>query len=389
MKLLGMQKGFLVGVLVAVVLLPSCKKEEVADSASDPLEREARVVKIPSIGAKTSTGRAIKDWKPYTVTDWHVMRKDGNLILHGIARKEFGNLSAFVGHFDEKYPNGTPYRTAFYDKFENYDSYNQQNAGAYHDQYLANTAEWIAANPGKAEPEIVLAAFHIHIGWYARGGGYSNTVTKSGAEEFDEQHAKARAVLESASPAARRDPHYHALWIGVHLAQGGDPRDAFKAGQEIDPTYVDPYLRMTNFLQPKWYGKEFSDWHTWLVEALEHPKLSEEDALVLYGEVVRKNLRGKYTSVDDAIDVYKLHGIDPDRFLRGLAACCRRYPTSSDWPSAYLYHAVYAGSEEAIKEALGLMDRSFSASVFGGEREFFVMLDRIAEEHPKLATQVR
>ncbi len=66
---------------------------------------------------------------------------------------------------------------------------------------------------------------------------------------------------------------------------------------------------------------------------------------------------------------------------------CERYPASSDWPSAYLYHAVWAGSKPAIKEALTFMNKKFAAGIFGGEKEFFHTLTFIEKNYPKLLSE--
>lgn len=376
---------------VALSLLACEKQDEVG--SDEQRSGSVAEVKIKSIDQTAQLGGAVKGWQPYTKRDWQLKMDDADLVLHGISRKRFGNLDAFVKEFNRTYPDGETYREQFYDKFEDYDDYNRNNAGKYHDRYLNNLKTWYAENQEKGEPAIALAGFEIYLAWYTRGGGFAHKVTKKGWEGFRKHNERARAILETAPAAAKKDPHFYSLWISVHLAQGDSLQEVqktFEAGQNIDPNYADLYHRMTNYLQPKWYGENVNDWHRWLIAMLKHPKLSDDDRMVLYGKVVRNNIRGAYEEADAAsTTIYRIYGIDKERFMRGLAACCRRYPKSSDWPSAYLYHAVMANSESSIKEALELMDRKFAAGVFGGEKEFFVTLSAIEENYPKLAPLVK
>ena len=380
------------GVSTAALYLLACEKQD-GTGSDDQASGAAAGVKIKSIDKKPTLGGAVKRWRPYVKRDWQLKMDDADLVLHGISRKKFGNLDAFVKEFDRTYSDGETYREQFYDKFENYDDYNSQNAGKYHDTYLNNLKAWYAENKEKGEPAIALAGFEVYLAWYARGGGFARKVTQKGWEGFRKHNERAREILENAPDAAKKDPHFYSLWISIHLAQGGSLQEVqktFEAGQGISPTYVDLYQRMTNYIQPKWYGENVDDWHKWLVTALKHPKLSDDDRLVLYSDVVRSNIRGTYDDADAAsTTIYRIYGIDKERFMHGLAACCRRYPKSSDWPSAYLYHAVKANSESSIKEALELMDRKFTARIFGGEKEFFVTLSTIEENYPRLAPLVK
>ncbi len=161
-------------------------------------------------------------------------------------------------------------------------------------------------------------------------------------------------------------------------------QDVFEKGQNLDPKFRELYYEMTNYLQPKWHGKESSDWENWLDSALKHPKLSKEDALVLYREVVGENLKNKYNEpIPNKMDFYEFYGVDRKRFLKGLAACCKRYSGSSSWPSVYFYHACMADDKVAIKEALELMDFMFDAGVIE-EKQFYNILDSIEKVYPEI-----
>jgi len=278
-------------VVLAGAGILSCNK---VDKVSAP-KTEKKGITIPSIGRKGTVGGTVKGWRQYTKRDDSLMMLDANLVLHGIARKQFRNLDAFVKEFDRHYTGGKTYRSEFYRKFQYYDDYNHVDAGKYHEQYRSNLQEWCDLNPDAGAPSIAMAGYEIYLAWYARGNGFSDTVTKSGWEKFYSHINRAKEILENAPEASKQDPHYYSLLITIHLASGSSIKDVqsvFEAGQNVEPTYINLYLGMTNYLQPKWYGSNFDDWVKWLDESLKHSSLSDEEKLVIYGTVVRSNVRG-------------------------------------------------------------------------------------------------
>lgn len=127
---------------------------------------ESKEVVIPSSRKKLATGKATRGWRPYKVNDAKVKWADVNFILHGVARKKFGNLDAMVKNFDKTYADGNTYRAEFYRKFSNYGDYNEVDSGAYHDQYITNLELWRDKHPEMGAPWIALAGFEVNRAWF-------------------------------------------------------------------------------------------------------------------------------------------------------------------------------------------------------------------------------
>jgi len=344
-------------------------------------------VSIPSIGKVGKLGKEKDGWTPFIRRDSDVRMKDADFILHGISRKEFENLDAIVEEFDRQYPSGKFYSENFYNMFKDYRDIGGSSSHKFFDRYRENLKIWAEKNPEAGAPAIARAAFEINLAWAARGGGFADTVSEKAWVKFHQHIKNARTILEVAPELAKQDVNYYDIWLTIHLAEGSDLDEfqkTFEAGADLMPTFTPLYLSMAYALQPKWYGDTPRDWHRWLVNALIDSELSEEEKLLLYGHVVRQNLRGEYNRMEgNALAVYEMHGVDKTKFMKGLSACCAEYKDSTDWPSAYLYHSVWAQDKNAIKEALQLMDHKYAPGVFGGKEDFFHMIDYLKAEYPE------
>ncbi len=319
----------------------------------------------------------LDDWVAHTESDADIRFKDANPTLHGVTRKQFATLDKYVARFDEHYPDGITIRESFYNKFSDYDDYNRNNAAKYTNKYLTNLKEWRDIDPKAPTPWICLAKFEIHLAWAARGNSYADKVTEEGWEKFGNHIKNSEEYLTSAPESVKSDPEFYQTALTLALAQGWDYEDAeamFLEGQDVDPLYVPLYTRMAYYLQPKWHGENPDDWSRWLEHMLKHEKLTEEDRLVIYGYVVRENIRGNYSKFKDVKDLYKYLGINRNRFLKGLAAYAKRYPDSKGWPSYYLYHACMAGDQTAMQEAIKMMDGKYLPGALGGEKGFLEIL---------------
>ena len=61
--------------------------------------------------------------------------------------------------------------------------------------HIDDLKKWTAAYPESATARIALARAYIHYAWFARGSGYSNSVSNSSWEPFGQRIALAKATL--------------------------------------------------------------------------------------------------------------------------------------------------------------------------------------------------
>ncbi len=343
-------------------------------------------------GGKASQSKQLTErypeWSPSGQTDEQVWRKDRTPILHGIVRKQYGNLDEFTDRLADRYRCGRSVRFVFYDAFGNYHRRNTDSeALRWHPVYEEGFKEWATLKPDSPCPTIGLACLYSDRAWLYRGDGWADDVTEEGWKGFRENLDLAHETLNNAPAFVRKDPHYYRALIVVGLGKGL-PIDTvngfFRAGQDLDPLYFPLYNAMTSFLQPRWYGTDPKEWTLWLQNALKHKDLTEEDRLVIYARAVHTRIVHLYANVRDPAEVFEVMGVDKSKFMKGLAAYVRRYPDSSEWPLHYLYHAYHAGDVAAIKDAIELSDKQFDSKDWKRD-ELVAFFEEVVSDFPEMA----
>lgn len=117
--------------------------------------------------------------------------------------------------------------------------------------------EWVRLHPSSITARVALASFPIEDGWYARGGGYANTVTEEGWSLFRRRIEDGRLALERLDEAAKADAGWSFAMLEVGLAQRW-PRERFEALYEkaarAHPYYIPIHFAASAYYAPRWYG---------------------------------------------------------------------------------------------------------------------------------------
>jgi hypothetical protein len=99
----------------------------------------------------------------------------------------------------------------------------------------------------------------IDRAWSARGGGYANTVTDQGWEQFKTHLNQAALSLEKSWSLNPSNAYTAYLMMKVELGQGqGRARMEkwFNRAMDLAPNYYDAVDLMEFYLQPRWYGSD-------------------------------------------------------------------------------------------------------------------------------------
>ena len=116
---------------------------------------------------------------------------------------------------------------------------------------------WQKSRPRSNAARYAEAIYWRAYGWTARGGGYSNSVSKEGWELFRERLAKSREILSMLHANGPQCAAPYALTLGV-LTESGSSEDElgalFEEAAREHPEYHNIYFAMARHYEPKWGG---------------------------------------------------------------------------------------------------------------------------------------
>jgi hypothetical protein len=204
--------------------------------------------------------------------------------------------------------------------------------------------------PDSVAARVAKAMALTRYAWFARGSGYSNTVTKEGWQMFAQRIADSRSVLESCRNSAASCPHWFAAMLLIARAQNWDKPKAialFEESRRTVPFYHPIYHEMVRYLLPKWHGK-YGEWQSFIRQAYQATGGTEGE--FLYACLAwRADYEGQELFLGPA-------PVDWPLMRSGFAELVRRYP-SEHTQKHFLYYACLAEDRPTAQ-------RLFSTTVF-------------------------
>ncbi|MBI5695232.1 MAG: DUF4034 domain-containing protein [Nitrospirae bacterium] len=210
---------------------------------------------------------------------------------------------------------------------------------------LAILRRWSQAYPGSITQRVAEANVLLSYAWFARGGGYANTVTDDGWDLFKERAGQARVLLEQGPGADGVDcPHRHMLLLLAGRAEGWDTRKyeaAFRKAVAFDPSYYPIYLEKTVNILPRWGGGD-GEWQRFAVEAT---KLTpKEEGMTAYTYVLLgAQAYSEWTYFEEA-------GVSWPKMKQGYRDLERNFPNSEWNLNRFALHAVMANDKATVRE---------------------------------------
>ncbi len=118
--------------------------------------------------------------------------------------------------------------------------------------------KWKAIAPNSVTPRIALASAYYGYGWFARGHGFSNAVSRENSRLLFERLELARNELITAKKIGDC-PHWYALALNIGMVEGMPEEyyeKVFQSAVEFEPNYLSYYLIKFTNLHPKWGGRK-------------------------------------------------------------------------------------------------------------------------------------
>jgi hypothetical protein len=224
---------------------------------------------------------------------------------------------------------------------------------------------WVAAKPGSATARVAQSRFWINYAWYARGGGYSDSVSEQSWKDFTERLNKASTLLVQAQQIQEKCPVYWstAQQIGLGLGVGKANYDhLFQQARTNVIGYDSIYAARATYLLPRWYGDE-GEWQKDLAHWAD--LCGGEEGDVLYARVV-----WWMAGMRDTRDSLKNHSLSWGRVEKGLNVLEKRYPDNLTVISVHAKLAEMAGKPEVAHDYMLKTRGKVDSAVWGSNEEF-------------------
>lgn len=118
---------------------------------------------------------------------------------------------------------------------------------------------WLTQHSSSHFVNACLGIIFVDYAWYARGGGFANTITEEGGRLFEERLSTAKDYLERAYSLDQSDPNVPAELITVAKGLGlgrNEMEKQFHRAILADRTDHQAYFNKLTYLMPKWFGSK-------------------------------------------------------------------------------------------------------------------------------------
>lgn len=127
-------------------------------------------------------------------------------------------------------------------------------------QHFFEYKKWRHDNPNSVTAKVSYAQSYVNYAWFARGGGYSDSVTQGGWTLFAERLKQAKAILDTDPSIKSKCPRAYYVYAKIALGQSM-PKDQYISLLDECHKKWPNYRVIDNsacwFFLPRWYGDEY------------------------------------------------------------------------------------------------------------------------------------
>jgi hypothetical protein len=230
--------------------------------------------------------------------------------------------------------------------------------------HMEAVKHWIALHPDSATAQIVLASSYVNYGWFARGDGYSDSVSEANWKLFKDRIELAKASLLEAARQKDKCPYWFEVMQLIALADGWDralAKELLEKAVIFEPTYYHFYREYANYLQTKWYGDDgdIQDFDNRLPGSL-----SADDSDMTYFEVA------SVAACQCQTEKLPLVGFSWPRIQEGYLVMRRNFGMSNNKLNRYALMAYSSDDKTAANQVFSEIGEYWDARVWKNRQTF-------------------
>lgn len=213
-------------------------------------------------------------------------------------------------------------------------------------QVIASLEAWNRRYPMSITARTALAWGWYEYAWFARGGGYANSVKEESWKLFGDRLARAyQLAMEPGDPDDC--PARHELLLKLARCLGADDQTydrIFQQAVTFDPTYDNYYFEKAENLLPRW-GGEPGAWQRFAVDAMKAAPTGR--GKIMYARIV--------SSIQQQIRFknFKDTGISWPTLREGYQDIMRAYPGSRYNANRFAMFACMAKDYDTVRSLIG------------------------------------
>jgi hypothetical protein len=227
---------------------------------------------------------------------------------------------------------------------------------------LADLTAWLQAQPGSVPATVALAGTLANYAWFARGGGYADSVTDNGWALFKQRLLQAQQTLDQVDEAQRSsDLSWYLVMSQVGLGLSMDHDDYLKLIREaiaLKPTAPEIYSHASIYLLPRWYGAD-GELATFATQSCDD--IGGDNGDILYARIAKSIWSYSYD-----INVFTDTGFSWPRVEHGMELICNQYPHSTIMMNYFCLFAAQAQQREVARALFDHLGNRFVGHREGG-----------------------
>ncbi len=202
---------------------------------------------------------------------------------------------------------------------------------------------WKAKYPQSVTAQVALLDAHVNLAWEYRGGGYANTISKSGKENFEKYLETAYQLAKDGMLLEEKDPQLYSRMMTVCRGLDKPYEEVLQYLQlsiAIDPVYFPSYTSAMKPLLPWWGGSAEA------TVALADQSVEATKKFIDYEMYALMAI----SVLAEGQDRFSPFPFEWNKIKRGMESLLRKYPQSSKFWYHYAWFSRHFEDQETATE---------------------------------------